>query len=57
MHKTPIKYELELAISAKSELDAVNKLAKFFGDEIKNEIALKDFSKYSNLFFIKQGGQ
>lgn len=53
MHKTPIKYELELAISAKSELDAVNKLAKFFGDEIKNEIELKDFSKYSNLFFIK----
>ena len=53
MHKTSIKYELELAISAKSELDAVNKLAKFFGDEIKNEIELKDFSKYSNLFFIK----
>lgn len=53
MHKTSIKYELELAISAKSELDAVNKLAKFFGDEIKNEIKLKDFSKYSNLFFIK----
>ena len=53
MYKTSIKYELELAINAKSEFDAIDKLAKFFGDEIKNEIELNDFSKYSNLFFVK----
>ena len=47
------RHELELAIDAAGELEAINRLSRIFGKEITNEINRTNLSKHGDLFFIR----